>query len=344
MLTKENTMEIKILSKQGLSLRSISKETGYALNTIRKYLSGGEPVYKERQIKKPTKLSAYESYIRERLSAVSPEWIPATVMYRELLSKGYTGKIRQLRYFMASLKPKSVAEPVIRFETEPGQQIQIDWAHVNYQGAKLYAFVALLGYSRLAFVRFMDNMQIDSLLQCHEALFETLGGVPKQCLYDNMKTVVIQRNAYGTGQHRLHPHFNDFAKHYGFMPRLCKPYRAKTKGKVERFIRYLRASFLIPLVGCLRQARLVLDKDTANLEVAYWLDEVANNRLHATTGEIPKERFKIEQKVLQALPLYSYFPIQRANPSIHLNLAQWPAEPLQHPLSTYEQFCQEVQS
>lgn len=337
-------MEVQVLYKQGLSLRQISRQTGYAVNTIRKYLAGSQPHYKERSAAKSTKLSAYEPYIEERLSAVSPQWIPATVIYREIQAMGYSGKIRQLRYFMASIKPKPTTEPLIRFETSAGEQVQIDWAHINYQGCKLYAFVAILGYSRLAFVRFMDNMQIESLLDCHEQLFETLGGVPKQCVYDNMKTVVIKRNAYGPGQHQLHPTFNDFAKHYGFLPYLCKPYRPKTKGKAERFIRYLRESFLIPLVGSLRQARLVLDKDAANLEVSYWLDEVANVREHAGIRQIPIERFAKERMALKPLPEHPYLPIQAISAALDNKvLTPWPIEHLQHPLSTYDRLYQEVQ-
>lgn len=345
MLTKENGMEIHVLHKQGLSLRAISKQTGYAINTIRKYLSGAEPTYKERAINKAPKLAPYKPYIRERLSAVSPGWIPATVIYREIQAMGYTGKLRQLRYFMASLKPVAATEAVVRFETAPGEQMQIDWAHVSDQGIKLYAFVAILGYSRLAFVRFMDTMKIESLLECHEALFKQLGGVTKQCVYDNMKTVVIQRHAYGTGQHRLHPLFNDFAKYYGFLPYLCQPYRAQTKGKVERFIRYLRESFLVPLIGRLRHARLALDKETANLEVSYWLDEVANAREHATTGERPDERFLIEQKSLISLPRQPYFPLSGiGTPASDVaQPAPWPIAHLQHPLSVYEQLYQEAQ-
>ena len=337
-------MEIQVLYKQGLSLRQISKQTGYAINTIRKYLYGGHPQYKERSAVKPTKLSSYESYIEERLLNVSPQWIPATVIYREIKAMGYCGKIRQLRYFMASIKPKVATEPLIRFETLAGEQVQVDWAHINYQGSRIYAFVAILGYSRLAFVRFMDNMQIDSLLQCHEQLFEVLGGVPKQCVYDNMKTVVIKRNAYGPGQHQLHSKFNDFAKHYGFLPYLCKPYRPKTKGKVERFIRYLRESFLIPLVGRLRQAKLILDKDTANLEVSYWLDEVANVREHAGTGQRPSERFAKERMALNPLPEHPYLPIKVISTALdNKALTPWPIEHLQHPLSTYDRLYQEAQ-
>lgn len=337
MLTEESSMEIRVLHKQGLSLRQICQQTGYSINTVRKYVGGEKPGYRQRQNTQPTKLSAYEAYIRERLLAVTPEWIPAPVIYREIKALGYEGKIRQLRYFMQTLKPLTTVEPLVRFETQPGEQVQIDWAHFHYQDTKLYAFVAIVGYSRLAFVRFMGTMDIDSLLRCHEALFDYLNGVPQHCLYDNMKTVVIARNAYGPGQHRLHPTLQDFAKHYGFMPRLCKPYRAKTKGKVERFIRYLRHSFFIPLIGRLHSARLPLDKDTANLEVRYWLDEVANCREHATTLKIPAEEFVKEQPRLQALPRHPYFPLNVPTVVMDNQLSTWPIEHLQHELSVYDQ-------
>ncbi|HEM8539797.1 TPA: transposase, partial [Burkholderia multivorans] len=102
--------------------------------------------------------------------------------------------------------------------------------------------------------------------------------------------VVIGRDAYGPGLHRYQPAFLDFAKHHGFVPRLCKPYRAKTKGKVERFNGYLRRSFYNPLASRLAQDRLSLDATTANAEVVRWLRDVANVRIHGTTGQSPLER------------------------------------------------------
>jgi transposase len=128
------------------------------------------------------------------------------------------------------------------------------------------------------------------------------GGVTVELLYDNMKTVVLERNTYGRGVHRFHPGFLDYAKHAGFLPRLCQPYRPRTKGKVERFIGYLKRSFWVPFVASMRQAGLKPDKHAANAAVARWLREVANARVHATINEVPAERLVIERAKLQVLP------------------------------------------
>src|SRR5438132_13583805 len=95
-----------------------------------------------------------------------------------------------------------------------------------------------------------------------------------------MRTVVLERHGDGRGRHRFHPGFLDFARHCGFQPRLCAPYRAQTKGKVERFIRYLRESFWVPLSSRLAQEGLIVDRETANLAVKRWLRDVANARIH----------------------------------------------------------------
>ena len=129
---------------------------------------------------------------------------------------------------------------------------------------------------------------------CHEHAFDFLAGVPREVLYDNMKTVVLERNAYGRNLHRFHPGFLDYAGHAGFLSLLCRPYRAKTKSKVERFIGYLTAaSFWIPFVASCRQSGLKPDKQAANAAVASGCAEVANARVHATTGEVPLERLII---------------------------------------------------
>lgn len=339
MLNEEESMEIAVLSKQGNSLRAISKATGRSINTVRKYASGKiKPKYKSRP-QRPRKLEPFENYIKERLEAASPNWIPATVMYREIKSQGYSGEIRQLRYFMSALKPKSIAAPIIRYETDPGEQIQIDWGHFRFGLIKLYAFVAILGYSRAAYVEFRKDMSIDALLNCHENMFNYYGGVTKNILYDNMKTVVIERNAYGPGQHRLHSKLYDFAKHYGFVPKLCKPYRPQTKGKVERFIRYLRGSFFVPLIATLKKAGLSLDKETANLEVINWLNDVANNRFHSTIKTTPNARLKTERKALQPVPtIYNGHSLEKCIPEENsvefLKLINFEVE--QHDLQIYE--------
>ena len=128
-----------------------------------------------------------------------------------------------------------------------------------------------------------------------------------------MKTVLTDRNAYGPGQHRFHAGFQEFAKHHGFSLRLCAPYRAQTKGKVERFNRYLKESFVWPLESRLEGRGIVMDADTANAQVGAWLREVANPRIHGETKERPIDRFgadaacllprgRVWQGVKQAIP------------------------------------------
>lgn len=232
----ERCMEIRILRKQGKSLRAIAGEVGVAVNTVRKYLvDDGAPRYKKRAAK-AGKLAPFMDYLRQRVEAARPHWIPATVLCREVRERGFTGGERLVRNFVRSLKPVKVEEPLIRFETMPGQQMQVDW--IEFKRERLSAFVATLGHSRASYVEYVTDERIETLVACHVNAFEFFGGVPREVLYDNMKTVVIERDAYGEGKHRFHPALWDLAKHYNFKPRLCRPYRAKTKGKVERFNSY----------------------------------------------------------------------------------------------------------
>jgi len=151
-----------------------------------------------------------------------------------------------------------------------------------------------------------------------------------------MRTVVLERHGYGRGRHRFHPGFLDFARHCGFRPRLCAPYRAQTKGKVERFIRYLRESFWVPLSSRLAQEGLIVDRETANLAVKRWLREVANARNHATTGAIPAERLVSERLQLQPVPTPYGGRTVRA---LQAKPEPVPIIGTQHPLSIYDAFA-----
>jgi len=195
-------------------------------------------------------------------------------------------------------------------------------------------FIATLGWSRATYVEFCDDEQVETLIGCHERAFLAFGGVPKEVLYGNMKTVIIERNAYGRGVHRFHAGFLDHAKHAGFLPRLCHPYRAQTKGKVERFIGYLKGSFWVPFVASMRQAGLRPDKHAANAAVARWLREVAKARVHATTGEVPAERLPIERARLQCLPASYGGRSARRRVS---SAARKAIMGYQHPLAVYDE-------
>jgi transposase len=338
MIGGEMSMEIRVLAKHGKGIREIAREMGVSRNTVRRYLREPEAARYRARPPRPTKLDPYRAFIVERLAAAAPDVIPASVLLAELRECGYAGGYTMLKLFVAALKPTAPAAPVVRFETEPGAQMQADWATIRRGADRLSVFVATLGWSRAAYVEFVADERIETLIACHEHAFLAFGGVPREVLYDNMKTVVIERDAHGRGRHRFHAAFRDFAGHYGFRPRLCRPYRAQTKGKVERFIRYLRSSFWVPFASRLAQDGVAADREAANAAVGRWLREVANARVHATTGEVPAERLAVERARLQPLAAPYAGKIVRLaerRPAVPAR----PAAGLQHPLSVYDAFA-----
>lgn len=171
-------MEINLLRKHGVSLRKIAEEVGCAVNTVRNHLqSEAWPRY-QRKKSRVTKLSAFEDYVRERQEAAHPAWIPATVLLREIKALGYLGSHSQLRAFMHGLKGRASVDPVVRFETAPGEQMQVDWVEFRKGKDPLYAFCATLGFSRASFVTFVTDMRVQTLIGCHEQTFEAFGGIP----------------------------------------------------------------------------------------------------------------------------------------------------------------------
>jgi transposase len=220
--------------------------------------------------------------------------------------------------------------------------MQCDFVVFRRGSNPLYAFTATLGFSRWRWARFATNEKAETLIACHHALFETLGGVPREILYDNARTIVLERDAYGKGEHRWHPGLLDLAKRYGFMPRLCQPYRARTKGKIERFHRYLRGNFYVPLSSWLNQSGMLLDVETANAEVSKWLRDVANQRVHPVTGAPPARLFdERERDTLRKLPGFAT-PLTVASPAVRPTLPS--SLSLQHPLSVYQQLLTEVRA
>ncbi len=336
MLGQEGYVEIQVMHRQGKSIKAIGRELGISRNTVRRYLRSETVPEAQTRAAKPTKLDGYRAYLKSRVEAAHPDWIPATVLAEEIRALGYSGCVRSVSGYLATLKPKAKADPLVRFETPAGHQMQVDWGAFKLNGRRISLFLATLGWSRFNFGLFVDNEQFETLRDCHEQAFDAFGGVPMHALYDNMRTVVQQRNAYGRGLHRFHPGLNDLAHHYGFLPKLCRPYRAKTKGKVERSIGYVRRSFYVPLISRYRQLDQALDLDGLNLEFARWLAVTANARTHGTTGEIPADRLAQEREVLQPLPPHRLAGLPRAHPAGRSLASRFPVESLQHPLSVYD--------
>jgi hypothetical protein len=196
----------------------------------------------------------------------------------------------------------------VRFETALGEQAQVDFAQVQLVFTDepdtprvVWLFSMVLGFSRLIWARFVLHQDLATVLRCHVAAFETLGGVPREILYDRMRTAVLgERHSEGIVYNRA---LIDLARHYGFHPRACRPYRAKTKGKVERPFRYIREDFFLA-----RSFRSLAD---LNEQLRGWLDGVANPRRHATTRRIVNEAFAEEKPCLKPLPLAPFRAVLR---------------------------------
>jgi transposase len=293
-------MMILELHRQGLSITAIARRTGRDPKTVRKYVERGlePPVYGPRQVGRPNKLAPYLDYLRERIAAF-PD-LSAVRLTREIRERGYSGAYTAVKRFIAAIRPENQPKPFeVRFETPPGYQAQVDFARfVTFftdepEIARIvWLFSLVLGHSRHIFARFVMHQDLQTLLRCHMLAFEAVGGVPIEILYDRMKTAVTGEDADG------HIIYNRsliaLGQHYGFIPRACRPYRAKTKGKVERPFSYIRQDFFL--------ARSFRNLDDLNAQLDDWLASVANVRLHGTTQRIVSEAFAAERPELQPLP------------------------------------------
>jgi hypothetical protein len=187
----------------------------------------------------------------------------------------------------------------VRFETPPGHHAQVDFAHfrtvfTDEPGVEriIWLFSLVLGHSRMLWGRFVLRQDLQTLLRCQTAAFEALGGVPEQILYDRMRTMFNHEDPE-TSHIVYNRTLLAFARHYGYLPKACKAYRAKTKGKVERPFRYIREDFFL--------GRSFRNLDDLNAQFRQWLDQVANVRVHATTKRVVAEHFAEESSALQPL-------------------------------------------
>ena len=296
---------INQLKREGLSILAISNLTGYDRKTIRKYLlkPAARPEYSSRP-KAPGKLEPFKPYLEERLRA--GVW-NARVLLRELRSRNYTGGYTIWTDWLRPQREAAYAVAVRRFETGPGKQAQVDWGHLGSlrsEGGEqqLWGFTINLGYSRRMTGEAATDQKLGTLLRMHEAAFEELGGVPEEILYDRMKTIWTGTDE--RGEIIWNAVFLDFARYWGFQPRLCRPYRAQTKGKIESGVKYVRRNFLCGLLG--REPGNLPD---LNAELRRWVAEVANQRVHGTTHEQVLERWKEDHANLQPIdgrPPYPY--------------------------------------
>jgi len=280
----------RILAGDGHSQREIAARLGVSDRMVRKYL---KPDFGQSAPK--TQASLLDPF-KDTIQAVIEEspFYNLVLLAERLRKQGYTGGMTILRVHASKIRKEALTKAVLRFESEPGRQAQVDWKEcgrwmIDGVERKVYAFVMLLGYSRKAFVLFTTSMNSATLLAAHVRAFAFFGGMPKEILYDNMKTAWL---ADGDGW-RVNPALLAFASQCGFQPRRCQVRRPQTKGKVERFIGYLGNHFL-PMAREQGLASLA----ELNGSVHDWLVKVDSQQL-SEFCETRGERFAIEQPRLK---------------------------------------------
>jgi transposase len=240
-------------------------------------------------------------------------------VFDEIRAAGYAGGYTQVKEYVRQVRPAPPPDPVVRFETPPGQQAQVDFAEFRLPWGKRYALVVVLGYSRLLWLQFYARQTMAVLMQGLEEAFASFGGVPGELLFDQMKAVIIEDERTIGGRLLENAEFMRFAAHWGFRIRACRPYRAKTKGKVERPIGYVRQSFFY--------GRSFLNDTDLNAQALSWTAQTANVRVHRTTAEVPRLRFDRDERVLlRPLALRPYRSLVLAATKAHS------APPMQYPV------------
>src|SRR6516225_131432 len=284
MRTPDEVAAMLHLVALGWGERRIARQFGCSRQTVRRYLAAGGYV-SYRAPRRVKKLAGLEEWLAERFRRHRGN---ADVVRQDLEGeKGLKVSLRTIERAVAPLRQALMAEAraTLRFETPPGHQLQIDfgetWATVGGERLRLYLFVATLGYSRRLFVRAFRHERQSVWFDGIEAAFGHFGGVPQEVLLDNARALVDRHDAV-TREVAFNPRLGAFAGYWGFRPRACAPYRARTKGKDERGVGYVKHNAIA--------GHEFASWSELEAHLAWWMREVADTRVHGTTGEAPIER------------------------------------------------------
>lgn len=286
MLGWEARMNIKDLRAQGHSMRAVARLTGHARTTVHRALHPEQRAPPRKRGRK-SGLEPHKDYVRDRYLTTG---LSGVRLHEELRAMGYTGAVDCVQRYLKSLDAprQALTKATVRFETPPGEQAQVDWAEVGYyldaegKRRKVYAFVMILSFSRMLYVEFTTRMNLPELIECHQRAFAHFGGWTRRILYDNMKQVRLSQSEWN-------PLMMDFLLHHSIAPSTHRPYRPRTKGKVERAIRYLKDNFI--------KGRVFADLADLRAQGQHWQNEIANVRVHATTKARPCDLLAAEHLI-----------------------------------------------
>lgn len=295
MLEPDEVMSMVRLHKSGWGAKRIAKEFQCARNTVRRYLrEGGTVAYKGRP--RVSALDGLDDWLRERFFRHEGN---ADVIRQELESEhGIVISLRQVERRVRVWRRELTAQKraTVRYETAPGHQMQIDFGDtrvwIGGERVRIHVFVATLGYSRRLHIRASQRQRQTDWFEGMEGAFLRFGGVPAEVLIDNAKALVEHHDAV-TREVRFNARLHAFARYWGFRPRACAPYRARTKGKDERGVGYVKKN---AIAGRRFETWAAFE---AHLD--RWTREVADQREHGTTGVAPAERFAAEAGALRPL-------------------------------------------
>lgn len=298
-ITEDQQQQILDLHRVGYGTRRIASRTGVNRKTVQETLRKAGILEQQQTatpaVKRASKLDEFQAAIEEKAKL----GLTVTRIRREIVAQGYSGGRTILADHVRTIRGKSPLKQKLRrrFETAPGDEMQIDWSPYRVQIAEtirtVHAFSAVLHHSRKAHVRFYLDERQSTLLEAHHHAFEDFQGVTRRAVYDRMATIVLGQ-IRGHGDPIWHPRFLDFAKHYGFEAFLCRVADPDRKGAVEKFFLYLERDFVV--------ASSFASIEEMNKSVGIWLKDVANIRVHRTTGTVPEEAWLAERDFLIRLP------------------------------------------
>jgi transposase len=286
----------RLKDQEGLKATQIARKLGFDIKTVHRWLK--RPKYSQTaKLERPSKLDPFKGQILHWLNSYH---YSAAQVFTKLRELGYEGQYTILRAFIAKVRPKE-SRAFMTLKFEPGQSAQVDWASfgsVPIGGTKraLSFFVMVLAHSRRLYVEFTLGQKLEHFLACHKNAWDYFGATTREVMVDNCKVAVLHHPKDGPVVY--HPRYLDMAQHYGQTIKACTPGQPQQKGRVENAVSYVKKNFLA--------GRELGSVSSINQACRLWLDTVANQRVHGSTGQKPDELFEQEKSQLQALPSNPY--------------------------------------